>query len=102
MLIVEDNCDVADVFKNYLELFDVEVAIESNYQAVLTRAQGGSFDAYIVDIAIHNPGSFALAQQLREMEFSRNSKILATTSCTEAHLEAALQAGFDALFIKPN
>ena len=52
ILIVEDEVDIADLEKDYLELSGFEVEIENDGDAGLKRALEEDFDLYILDLML--------------------------------------------------
>ena len=52
ILIVEDEVDIADLEKDYLELSGFEVEIEHDGMNGLARALAEEFDMYILDLML--------------------------------------------------
>lgn len=66
ILIIEDDKDIADVEKDYLELSGFAVTIENNGLNGLKRAQSEAFDLIIVDLMLPGVDGFSICQKIRE------------------------------------
>ena len=66
ILIIEDEEAIAELEKDYLELSDFEVDIETDGAQGLERALSGNYDLYILDIMLPGISGFDICRQIRE------------------------------------
>lgn len=66
ILIVEDELAIAELEKDYLELSEFEVVIETDGMAGLDRALAEDFDMYILDIMLPGIDGFEICRRIRE------------------------------------
>ena len=66
ILIVEDEESIAALEKDYLELSDFEVDIETDGEKGLQRALKDSYDLYILDLMLPGVDGFEICRQIRE------------------------------------
>ncbi len=66
ILIVEDEEAIADLEKDYLELSDFEVTIESNGDKGLEAVLTGNFDLVILDLMLPGIDGFEVCKRIRE------------------------------------
>lgn len=66
ILIVEDELAIAELEKDYLELSEFEVVIETDGIAGLDRALAEEFDMYILDIMLPGIDGFEICRRIRE------------------------------------
>jgi DNA-binding response OmpR family regulator len=67
ILIVEDDIAIADLEKDYLELSDFEVDIETNGKAGLQAALTKDYDLFILDHMLPDVDGFEFVQNVREL-----------------------------------
>jgi DNA-binding response OmpR family regulator len=72
-LIVEDEVDIADLERDYLELSGFEVEIENDGVAGLRRALSEDFDMFILDLMLPGMDGFDICREIRE---KKNTPIL--------------------------
>jgi len=65
ILIIEDELTIAELEKDYLELSDFEVAIETKGDTGLKRALEGDFNLVILDLMLPNVDGFEICKQIR-------------------------------------
>lgn len=65
ILIVEDDEAIADLEKDYLELNDFQVEIETNGDRGLERALKEEFDLFILDLMLPGTDGFEICRQIR-------------------------------------
>lgn len=65
-MIIEDEEDIADLEKDYLELSDFEVDIETDGEKGLKRALEGDYSLYILDLMLPGVDGFEICKALRE------------------------------------
>lgn len=73
ILIVEDEVDIADLEKDYLELSGFEVEIENDGTSGLARALAEDFDLFILDLMLPGVDGFEICKEIRER---KNTPIL--------------------------
>lgn len=73
ILIVEDEIEIADLEKDYLELSGFEVEIEHDGMNGLARALAEDFDMFILDLMLPGIDGFEICKQIREQ---KNTPIL--------------------------
>ena len=73
ILIVEDEVDIADLEKYYLELSGFEVEIEHDGMSGLNRALEEDFDLFILDLMLPGLDGFEICKEIRE---KKNTPIL--------------------------
>ena len=66
ILIVEDEEDIANLEKDYLELSDFEVEIENRGDTGLARALEEEFDLVILDLMLPEVDGFEICREIRE------------------------------------
>ena len=65
ILIIEDELAIAELEKDYLELSDFEVAIETKGDTGLKRALEEDFNLVILDLMLPNVDGFEICKQIR-------------------------------------
>jgi DNA-binding response OmpR family regulator len=73
ILIVEDEVDIADLERDYLELSGFDVEIENDGTAGLNRALSEEFDLFILDLMLPGIDGFDICREIRE---KKNTPIL--------------------------
>lgn len=68
VLIIEDEQTIAELEKDYLELYDFEVNIENDGQKGLDRALLENYDIVIVDLMLPTVDGFAICKRIREVK----------------------------------
>ena len=66
ILIVEDEVDIANLEKDYLELSGFEVLIENDGTSGLARALAEDFDLFILDLMLPGVDGFEICREIRE------------------------------------
>lgn len=66
ILIIEDEADIAELEKDYLELSGFEVQIENNGSTGLRRALEEEFDLYILDLMLPGTDGFEICSKIRK------------------------------------
>lgn len=65
ILIIEDELAIAELEKDYLELSDFEVTIETQGDTGLNRAMSEDFNLVILDLMLPNVDGFEICKQIR-------------------------------------
>lgn len=68
VLIIEDEQAIAELEKDYLELYDFEVNIEQDGQKGLDRALLENYDIIIVDLMLPTIDGFEICKRIREVK----------------------------------
>lgn len=66
ILIIEDEVNIADLERDYLELSGFEVQIENDGEQGLERAMDESFDLLILDLMLPGVNGFDICKKVRE------------------------------------
>ena len=80
ILIIEDEVAIAELEKDYLELSDFQVEIESQGDMGLARALGEEFDLFILDLMLPGLDGFEKCKKIREV---KNTPILMVSAKKE-------------------
>ncbi len=68
ILIVEDEKDIAELEKDYLELSGFEVEIAGNGTEGLAKALNEDFDLYILDLMLPGVDGFEICKRIRDVK----------------------------------
>ncbi len=68
VLIIEDEQTIAELEKDYLELYDFEASIENDGQKGLDRALLENYDIVIVDLMLPSIDGFEICKRIREVK----------------------------------
>lgn len=66
ILIIEDEAEIAELEKDYLEINGFEVEIENKGNTGLERANQGTFDLVILDLMLPNVDGFEICKEIRK------------------------------------
>ncbi|MCR5784773.1 MAG: response regulator transcription factor [Eubacterium sp.] len=66
ILIVEDEAEIAELEKDYLELSGFEVEIENDGEKGLKKALSEDFDLYILDLMLPGADGFEICTKIRD------------------------------------
>ena len=80
ILIIEEEVAIAELEKDYLELSDFQVEIESQGDMGLARALGEEFDLFILDLMLPGLDGFEICKKIREV---KNTPILMVSAKKE-------------------
>ena len=80
ILIIEDEKEIAELEKDYLEINGYEVAIESKGDSGLLRAKKEKFDLIVLDLMLPNMDGFEICKEIRK---EQNIPILMVTARTQ-------------------
>jgi len=67
ILIVEDDQDIAELQRDYLEAEQFCVDMEHNGVAGLERALSGNYDLFILDVMLPEMGGYEICRQIRQV-----------------------------------
>ena len=73
VLIIEDEVEIADLEKDYLELSGFEVEIENDGTSGMERALNEDFDMFILDLMLPGTDGFEICRKIRE---KKNTPVL--------------------------
>ena len=65
ILIIEDEVEIAELEKDYLELSGFEVDLESNGKSGCSRALAGDYDLLILDLMLPDMDGFDICKAVR-------------------------------------
>ncbi len=68
VLIIEDERSIAELEKDYLELSEFSVDIETDGAAGLKRALEGDYDIFVLDLMLPGMDGFEICQKIREVK----------------------------------
>lgn len=68
VLIIEDEQAIAELEKDYLELYDFEVSIENDGKKGMERALLENYDIVIVDLMLPTVDGFEICKRIREVK----------------------------------
>ncbi len=68
ILIIEDELSIAELEKDYLELSDFEVDIESDGEKGLKKALEGNYDLYLLDLMLPGIDGFDICKEIRTVK----------------------------------
>ena len=68
VLIIEDEQAIAELEKDYLEMYEFEVSIEEDGQKGLERAKTENYDILIVDLMLPGVDGYEICRQVREVK----------------------------------
>lgn len=103
MLIIDDNVDACDLYRELFEEFFQDVDIAHDGAAALAKAAGTeSYDVAIVDIGLPDMDGYDLAPALRSTPSGGRFVLVAITGYARSDdRERALAVGFDLHVPKP-
>lgn len=99
VLIIENRMDIAEMISDYLGMHDISVQIEENADAGLARAISGDYSLLVYDKDIGGIDAGTFLAKVRE--YQDLPILLLLSEDTEAEQIRALDAGADAVLIKP-
>ena len=68
VLIIEDERSIAELEKDYLELSEFTVDIETDGEVGLKRALEGDYDIFVLDLMLPGVDGFEICQKIREVK----------------------------------
>ena len=68
ILIVEDDLDIAELERDYLEASEFKVEIEADGRQGLERALNDSFDLLVLDVMLPGMDGFQLCREIRKVK----------------------------------
>ncbi len=100
VLIIEDELAIAELEKDYLELSDFEVDIESTGDGGLERAISNDYDIIILDLMLPGIDGFEVCRRIRASG-SKIGIIMLTAKSQEIDKVTGLMTGADDYVTKP-
>lgn len=99
ILLIEDDEAIAELEKDYLELSDFEVDIETNGEEGLKKALSNNYDLFILDLMLPDMDGFDICKKIREV---KNEPILMVSAKKEEiDTIRGLSLGADDYITKP-
>lgn len=100
ILVVEDNKEIAENLKNYLELEEwTSVALEHSWDSGLDRALNNNFDIILLDVMLPVIWGFRIAEKIKSKK--ETPIIMITAKDTVEDTIAGLKSGADDYIVKP-
>ena len=65
ILIIEDDNDIAEIERDYLELGGFSVTVRANGESGLTEAKSGRYDLVLLDLMLPGKDGFTVCRELR-------------------------------------
>ncbi|WBS00447.1 response regulator [Pseudoduganella sp. SL102] len=102
ILIVDDNCDAAELLAELVRLSGYEVAVEFSGPSALRTVHGFQPHVVLLDIGMPEMDGYQVAQLLRAMPDLNGLRIIALTAWGDAEARARTAAcGFNLHLTKP-
>lgn len=100
ILVVEDNKEIAENLKNYLELEEwTSVTLEHSWDSGLDRALNNNFDIILLDVMLPVIWGFRIAEKIKSKK--ETPIIMITAKDTVEDTIAGLKSGADDYIVKP-
>ncbi|HTH43443.1 MAG TPA: response regulator [Oxalicibacterium sp.] len=102
ILVVDDNRDAAETLAMSLRTDGHQVAVARDGETAIRMAEQLSADIVFLDIGLPGMNGYEIAQTLRGMPATRNTRLVALTGYgQEKDKQRATHAGFDFYLVKP-
>lgn len=99
--ILEDDADVGDILKRWLEQEGHDVQIFASGKKLVARARREKFDLFLVDWVVPELSGLDVVKWLRNDKGSQAPVLFVTVRSAEADVITALNAGADDFLVKP-
>ena len=80
LLIVDDNVEIGDMLKQYLELENIEVVVTNDGKQGLNLIQKNTFDKILLDMAMPEFSGLDVLENLKSQFFTNMNKIFILTA----------------------
>lgn len=67
ILIIEDDGDIAEIERDYLELSGFSVTVRADGESGLAETKGGKYDLVLLDLMLPGKDGFTVCRELREV-----------------------------------
>jgi CheY-like chemotaxis protein len=102
VLLVDDYADALEMWSLYLRMSGYDVVTASDGQQAIDQAIAAHPAAIVMDLELPVLTGIEAAQRLRQMPATATIPLIAATGySTSRQLDAARDAGFDLILIKP-
>jgi DNA-binding response OmpR family regulator len=102
-MIVEDNNELADLYKTRLELLGYKCFVAYEGESGLSLIQNEIPDLVLLDIMLPKMSGSQILQIMRESEWGKNIKVLIISNFNEADVPAKLRDwGIEGYLVKAN
>jgi CheY-like chemotaxis protein len=102
VLLVDDCHDALHVWSLFLALDGFEVPTAADGAAALAEMARRLPDVAVLDLELPGVSGFQVAREIRQRPISRDLPLIAATGYSSPRqLDAAWEAGFDAVMVKP-
>ncbi len=99
ILFVDDNDDIRFLVKEWLSIFNCEVATAESMVSALALAHSETFDVYVLDAQLPDGTGAELCQKIRE--FDRMTPIIFYSGETPERLQSDMACGAQGCVMKP-
>jgi len=102
VLIVDDEQDLVDVFSVRIEVNGFDVVTASDGQEALEKIKNEKPDLILLDLMLPKVNGYEVCRMTKFDDNTRDIKVIVLSALNEPKdREKALEAGADAVFIKP-
>lgn len=103
LLIIDDNIEITDMLKQYLELSDFEITVANDGKNGLSLIESGDFDRIILDISMPEFNGLDVLENLKTNNFTDFKKItILTATVIEAQSSNKIKSyGVNMVLSKP-
>ncbi|HEU0108159.1 MAG TPA: response regulator [Vicinamibacteria bacterium] len=101
VLIVDDEPDQLDVYRQYLQFEGYRVAVAGGGRVALDVALAARPDVIIMDLAMPGMDGFEATRRIKELKTTRDIPVIALSAYGEMPPEWALAAGCETYLRKP-
>jgi len=103
LLIIDDNTEITDMLKQFLEVSDFEVLVVNNGKEGLELIQKDNFDKILLDLAMPGFSGHDVIENLKVKEFTDFHKIIVLSASTMEQnvLDSFSACGIKSILEKP-
>ncbi|WP_110953533.1 response regulator transcription factor [Anaerosinus massiliensis] len=99
ILIIEDNCNIAELERDYLKLNNFDVVIANDGESGLDRAINENFDLIILDLMLPKKTGFEVCEEIRKVK--EIPILMVTAKKEDIDKIRGLGTGADDYIVKP-
>lgn len=103
LLIIDDNTEITDMLKQFLEISDFEVVVVNNGKEGLELIQKDNFDRIVLDLAMPGFSGHDVIENLKIQNFTDFHKIIVLSASTMEQdvLDSFSSCGIKTILEKP-
>ena len=103
LLIIDDNTEITDMLKQFLEMADFDVTVTNNGKDGLGLIQSNDFDRVLLDIAMPEFSGLDVLENLKihNFEYFHKIFILTASSLEKQNLDKIKLYGINSVIEKP-